>query len=56
MRTDPAFRNELSENAYMYNVYTTRAVLPVSRQLAALHAVVDAEMGVAHPERKDVTP
>jgi hypothetical protein len=49
MRTDAAFRNELSENAYMYNVYTTRAVLPVSRQLAALHAVLDAEMGVAHP-------
>jgi hypothetical protein len=49
MRTDLAFRNELSENAYMYNVYTTRAVLPVSRQLAALHAVLDAEMGVAHP-------
>ena len=56
MRADPAFRNELSENAYMYNVYTTRAVLPVSRQLAALHAVLDAEMGVAHPARKDVTP
>jgi hypothetical protein len=49
MRTDLAFRNELSENAYMYNVYTTRAVLPVSRRLAALHAVLDAEMGVAHP-------
>lgn len=49
MRTDLAFRNELSENAYMYNVYTTRAVLPVSRQLAALHAVLDAEMGVVHP-------
>lgn len=49
MRTDPAFRNELGENAYMYNVYTTRAVLPVSRQLAALHAVLDAEMGVTHP-------
>jgi hypothetical protein len=49
MRADPAFRNELSENAYMYNVYTTRAVLPVSRHLAALHAVLDAEMGVAHP-------
>ena len=56
MRADPAFRNELSENAYMYNVYTTRAVLPVSRQLAALHAVIDAEMGVAHPQRQDVTP
>jgi hypothetical protein len=56
MRADPAFRNELSENAYMYNVYTTRAVLPVSRQLAALHAVLDAEMGIAHPERNDVTP
>jgi len=49
MRTDLEFRNELSENAYMYNVYTTRAVLPVSRKLAALHAVLDAEMGVAHP-------
>lgn len=49
MRTDLAFRNELGENAYMYNVYTTRAVLPVSKQLAALHAVLDAEMGVAHP-------
>jgi hypothetical protein len=56
MRADPAFRNELSENAYMYNVYTTRAVLPVSRQLAALHAVLDAEMGIAHPEKNDVTP
>jgi hypothetical protein len=56
MRADPAFRNELSENAYMYNVYTTRAVLPVSRQLAALHAVLDADMGIAHPERNDVTP
>lgn len=56
MRADPAFRNELSENAYMYNVYTTRAVLPVSRQLAALHAVLDAEMGIAHPESNDVTP
>jgi hypothetical protein len=56
MRTDVAFRNELSENAYMYNVYTTRAVLPVSRQLAALHAVLDAEMGVVHPVRKDLTP
>jgi hypothetical protein len=33
----------------MYNVYTTRAVLPVSRQLAALDAVLDAERGVAHP-------
>jgi hypothetical protein len=53
----------------MYNVYTTRAVLPVSRQLAALHAVLpvsrqlaalhavlDAEMGIAHPEKNDVTP
>lgn len=48
MRNDPAFRNELSENAYMYNVYTKRAVLPVSRQLAALHDVIDAEMGVVH--------
>ncbi len=56
MRADPAFRNELSENAYMYNVYTTRAVLPVSRQLAALHAVLDAEMSIAHPEKNDVTP
>ena len=56
MRADPAFRNELSENAYMYNVYTTRAVLPVSRQLAALHAVLDAEMGIAHPEESEVTP
>ena len=55
MRADPAFRNELSENAYMYNVYTTRAVLPVSRQLAALHAVLDAEMGIAYPEENDVT-
>jgi hypothetical protein len=49
MRDDPAFRNELGENAYMYNVYTTRAVLPVSRQLEVLHAVLDAEMGVTHP-------
>ena len=40
----------------MYNVYTTRAVLPVSRQLAALHAVLDAEMSIAHPEKNDVTP
>jgi hypothetical protein len=55
MRTDLVFRNELSENAYMYNVYTTRAVLPVSRQLAALHAVLDAEMGVAHPASKNLT-
>jgi hypothetical protein len=39
----------------MYNVYTTRAVLPVSRQLAALHAVLDAEMGVAHSASKDLT-
>jgi hypothetical protein len=56
MRNDPAFRNELSENAYMYNVYTTRAVLPVSRRLAALHAVVDAEMGISHPQKTGATP
>lgn len=49
MRTDAAFRNELSENAYMYEVYTNRGVLPVSRQLAALHDVLDAELGIEHP-------
>ncbi len=49
MRADPAFRNELGENAYMYNVYAKRAVLPVSAQLAALHKVLDAEIGVEHP-------
>lgn len=48
MRADAAFRNELSENAYMYQVYTHRAVLPVSRQLAALHDVLDAELGMEH--------
>jgi hypothetical protein len=56
MRADAAFRNELSENAYMYNVYTTRAVLPVSRQLAALHAVLDAELGITHPARTNMMP
>lgn len=48
MRADAGFRNELSENAYMYYVYTTRAVLPVSRRLEALHAVLDGEIGLAH--------
>jgi hypothetical protein len=31
-------------------------VLPVSRQLAALHDVLDAETGARHPAEKDATP
>lgn len=50
MRADPAFRNELSENAYMYNVYANRAVLPVSAKLATLHQVLDDEIGGDHAQ------
>ena len=46
MRADPAFMNELNENTYMYSVYTERAVLPVSRELATLYDVLNAETGV----------
>lgn len=56
MRTDPAFLNELAENAYMYNVYANRAVLPVSARLQALHAVVDAEIGVSHAPEPETAP
>lgn len=53
MRTDPVFRNELQENAYMYNVYTHRAVLPVSRRLAELHATLDGAIGADHSRVAD---
>jgi len=48
MQSDARFMNELSENAYVYSVYTDRAVLPVSRRLAELHDVLDAELGIKH--------
>ncbi|TJY65038.1 hypothetical protein E4T66_02110 [Sinimarinibacterium sp. CAU 1509] len=56
MRADRVFRNEVSENAYMYSVYTERAVLPVSRQLSALHDVLDAEIGIHHSPEKAPIP
>ncbi len=56
MRADPAFRNELSENAYMYSVYANRAVLPVSAKLAALHEAIDAEIGADHAQTEPKQP
>ncbi|OFW98709.1 MAG: hypothetical protein A3E78_12775 [Alphaproteobacteria bacterium RIFCSPHIGHO2_12_FULL_63_12] len=56
MRADPAFRNELSENAYMYNVYANRAVLPVSAKLAMLHKAIDDETGADHAQSVEKQP
>jgi len=56
MRADPAFMNEVSENAYMYNVYTSRGVLPVSAKLESLHAVIDAETGAFHAQQSGIAP
>lgn len=48
MRADPAFLNELGENAYMYDVYNRRGIIPVSAMLSDLHDVLDAELGIVH--------
>ena len=48
MRMNAAFMNQLGENAYIYNVYTYRGILPASRALTRLHAELDTEMGITH--------
>jgi hypothetical protein len=48
MRKDNAFLNDLGNNAYHYKVYTTRAVLPVSRELGNLHKILDQTMAIKH--------
>ena len=50
MRKDATFMNGLGINAYQYNVYTTRAVLPVSRALGALHDTLDQVLSIKHTE------
>ena len=50
MGKDIAFLNALGANAYQYNVYTDRAVLPVSRELAKLHETLDQALGIKHVE------
>jgi len=50
MGKDIAFLNALGVNAYQYNVYTDRAVLPVSRELAKLHETLDQALGIKHVE------
>ncbi len=48
MGKDIAFLNALGANAYQYKVYTDRAVLPVSRELAKLHETLDQALGIKH--------
>ena len=48
MRKNGAFMNEFSINTYTYTVYVNRALLPVSRQLGALHAVLDQALSIEH--------
>ncbi|MBL1430774.1 MAG: hypothetical protein COA60_004565 [Robiginitomaculum sp.] len=48
MSKDIAFLNGLGLNAYQYKVYTDRAVLPVSRELAKLHETLDQALDIKH--------
>jgi hypothetical protein len=50
MRDNHAFVVDLTENVYIYDVYTNRAVLPVSAALRGLHAQLDEELDFIHPE------
>ncbi|MEQ9314754.1 MAG: hypothetical protein RLN72_02820 [Henriciella sp.] len=48
MRADPVFMNALIDNAYMYNVYAERGVLPISRRVQELHETLDETLGIVH--------
>ncbi|GJL91348.1 hypothetical protein [Hyphococcus sp.] len=50
MRTDPHFMNDLTMNAYRYQGYVKRGILPVSAKLGALHAVLDDALSFRHEE------
>lgn len=56
MRNDPAFMNALIDNTYMYNVYTERAVRPVSQRVRELHEVLDEALGIQHKDSDGVAP
>ncbi len=53
MQKDNAFMNAFSLNAYSYIVYATRAILPVSDQLNALHETLDQALSIDHIELKE---
>ncbi|TDR22345.1 hypothetical protein [Marinicella litoralis] len=48
MRSDKAFMNDMINNSYMYQVYTLRAVVPVSESLAQLHQTLDEILQLYH--------
>ena len=54
MGKDDGFLNGLGNNAYLYNVYTNRAVLPVSRQLGILHKTLDQTLGITHTNEEAI--
>jgi len=48
MRSNKAFMNDIINNSYMYQVYTRRAVIPVSESLAQLHQTLDEVLQLNH--------
>ncbi|MEM7430508.1 MAG: hypothetical protein AAF351_01085 [Pseudomonadota bacterium] len=50
MRNNHGFMVNVAQNVYIYDVYTNRAILPVSAALKRLHIALDAELGLVHPD------
>ncbi len=52
LRSNQSFINDFGNNAFVYVIYTNRAVLKVSEKLSELHAVLDKTLGINHPEKE----
>lgn len=48
MRRDPAFLNDLSTNADVYDAYVRDGLSPWAEQLRLVHQLVDSNLGVRH--------
>ena len=48
MRRDPAFLNDLSTNADVYDAYVRDGLSPWAEQLRLVHQLVDTNLGVRH--------
>ena len=52
MRNSHGFMVNVSQNVYIYDVYTNRAILPVSAALKRLHVALETELGLVHSDNR----
>ncbi len=52
MRQNPAFLNDLSNNADAYDAYIRDGVSPWAKQMQRVHDLIDGNLGIQHLERE----